>query len=101
MLFNTYEFLLGFLPAALLIYWFADRSERWRTWVLIGLSLAFYSYWDLRFLPIMIGSILLNWSAAKPLEMLMYTSENLDRSESAAGAATFFVTLPQVSIAEP
>jgi len=65
MLFNTYEFLLGFLPAALLIYWFADRSERWRTWVLIGLSLAFYSYWDLRFLPIMIGSILLNWSAAK------------------------------------
>jgi alginate O-acetyltransferase complex protein AlgI len=61
MLFNSYEFLLGFLPAAILIYWFADKSPRWRTWVLLLLSLVFYSYWDVRFLPLMIASILLNW----------------------------------------
>ncbi|MGH6768105.1 MAG: MBOAT family O-acyltransferase [Xanthobacteraceae bacterium] len=61
MLFNTYGFLLVFLPAALLIYWFADKSERWRTWVLVALSCVFYSYWDVRFLPLMIGSILFNW----------------------------------------
>lgn len=64
MLFNSYEFLLVFLPAAILIYWFADRSEHWRTWVLILLSLVFYSYWDVRFLPLMVASILLNWWAA-------------------------------------
>ena len=61
MLFNSYEFLLVFLPAAISIYALADRSERWRTWVLIGLSLAFYSYWDVRFLPLMVASILINW----------------------------------------
>ena len=61
MLFNSYQFLLGFLPAALLIYWFADRSPRWRSWILVVLSLAFYAYWDVRFLPLMVGSILINW----------------------------------------
>ena len=65
MLFNSYEFLLVFLPAALLIYWFTDESERWRTWVLLLLSLVFYSYWDVRFLPLMVASILMNWWAAK------------------------------------
>jgi alginate O-acetyltransferase complex protein AlgI len=64
MLFNSYEFLLVFLPAEILIYWFADKSERWRTWVLILLSLVFYSYWDVRFPPVMLASILLNWWAA-------------------------------------
>jgi hypothetical protein len=64
MLFNSYAFLLVFLPAAIAIYWFADRSARLRTWVLIVLSLAFYSYWDVRFLPLMVASILLNWLAA-------------------------------------
>jgi alginate O-acetyltransferase complex protein AlgI len=64
MLFNSYVFLLLFLPAAIAIYWFADKSKHWRTWVLIALSLIFYSYWDVRFLPVMVGSILLNWWAA-------------------------------------
>ena len=33
--------------------------------VLILLSLLFYSYWDIRFLPVMVVSILGNWLAAK------------------------------------
>jgi D-alanyl-lipoteichoic acid acyltransferase DltB (MBOAT superfamily) len=61
MLFNSYAFLLVFLPLAILIYWFADKSPRWRTWVLILLSLAFYGYWDVRFLPLLVASILFNW----------------------------------------
>jgi D-alanyl-lipoteichoic acid acyltransferase DltB (MBOAT superfamily) len=61
MLFSSYQFLLGFLPAAVLITWFADRNERWRTWTLVALSLIFYSYWDVRFLPLIAGSILFNW----------------------------------------
>jgi len=65
MLFNSYEFLLVFLPAAILIYRFVDKTERWRTWVLILLSLTFYSYWDIRFLPLLVVSILLNWYAAR------------------------------------
>jgi D-alanyl-lipoteichoic acid acyltransferase DltB (MBOAT superfamily) len=65
MLFNSYEFLLVFLPAAILIYALVDRDPRLRTWVLLALSLIFYSYWDIRFLPLMIGSILVNWWAAR------------------------------------
>src|SRR3982074_1062925 len=64
MLFNSYQFLLVFLPAAILIYRLADDHGPARTWVLIVLSLIFYGYWDVRFLPLMIGSILFNWYAA-------------------------------------
>src|SRR5579872_5768959 len=65
MLFNSVEFLLVFLPAAILIYRVADDHAAARTWVLIALSLIFYGYWDVRFVPLMIGSILLNWYAAR------------------------------------
>jgi D-alanyl-lipoteichoic acid acyltransferase DltB (MBOAT superfamily) len=64
MLFNSVEFLLFFLPAALIIYRLADPYPQARMPVLIGLSLAFYSYWDWRFLSLMIASIALNWCAA-------------------------------------
>jgi alginate O-acetyltransferase complex protein AlgI len=64
MLFNSYAFLLVFLPAAILIYRVADDRPASRTWVLIALSLIFYGYWDWRFLPLMIGSIMINWTAA-------------------------------------
>jgi alginate O-acetyltransferase complex protein AlgI len=65
MLFNSHVFLLGFLPAAILVYWFADKSSRWRTWALILLSLVFYGYWDVRFVPLLVGSILVNWWATQ------------------------------------
>jgi D-alanyl-lipoteichoic acid acyltransferase DltB (MBOAT superfamily) len=64
MLFNSYAFLLVFLPAAILIYRVADDCPQARTWVLILLSLIFYGYWDVRFVPLMLGSILVNWWAA-------------------------------------
>ena len=65
MLFNSYAFLLVFLPCAMVVYALADPYPRLRMPVLIALSLVFYSYWDVRFLPLLVGSILLNWSAAK------------------------------------
>src|ERR1700736_2011798 len=65
MLFNSYEFLLVFLPAALVVSVLVDGVPVLRTWTLIALSLIFYSYWDVRFLPLLIGSILFNWLAAR------------------------------------
>jgi alginate O-acetyltransferase complex protein AlgI len=65
MLFNSYAFLLVFLPAAILVYRVADSYPHLRMPVLILLSLIFYGYWDVRFLPLLVGSILLNWLAAK------------------------------------
>src|SRR4051812_9597553 len=65
MLFNSYVFLLVFLPAAIIVYRFADPYPRLRVPGLIALSLIFYGYWDVRFLPMLVGSILINWLAAK------------------------------------
>jgi len=64
MLFNSYAFLLVFLPAAILICFAVDSQPALRRPVLIALSLAFYSYWDIRFLPLMLLSIGLNWYLA-------------------------------------
>ena len=64
MLFNSYAFLLVFLPAAILICFAVDSQPALRRPVLIALSLAFYSYWDIRFLPLMLLSIGVNWYLA-------------------------------------
>lgn len=64
MLFNSAPFILVFLPIALLgfrlLLWRAD--SRWVTSWLLLLSLFFYGYWDWRFLPVLIVSILANYA---------------------------------------
>ena len=64
MLFNSYAFLLVFLPAAIIVFRIADGYPRLRTWTLILLSLVFYGYWNPWFLLLLIGSIAVNWLAA-------------------------------------
>ena len=62
MLFNSFPFLLVFLPAALLIQALAERyAPRLRLQVLLALSIIFYGYWDWRFVPLIVASILVNW----------------------------------------
>ena len=62
MLFNSFPFLLVFLPAALLIQALAEHyAPRLRLQVLLALSIIFYGYWDWRFVPLIVASILVNW----------------------------------------
>src|SRR3954470_15314391 len=66
MLFNSFVFLLGFLPAALLLHGLVERFRpAWRLPLLIVLSFVFYGYWDWRFIPLLAGSILVNWWVAE------------------------------------
>jgi alginate O-acetyltransferase complex protein AlgI len=65
MLFNSYAFLLGFLPAAILIYGFADRVPAMRIPTLVLLSLVFYAYWNPIFVLLLAGSIAGNWLSAR------------------------------------
>jgi D-alanyl-lipoteichoic acid acyltransferase DltB (MBOAT superfamily) len=65
MLFNSYAFLLVFLPAAILSYRLVDPYPPLRMPTLILLSLVFYGYWNIWFLPFLIASILINWCLAK------------------------------------
>jgi alginate O-acetyltransferase complex protein AlgI len=64
MLFNDYPFLLGFLPAAILISRLADPYPQMRIWTLVMLSLAFYTFGNPPFILLLVLSILVNWLAA-------------------------------------
>lgn len=64
MLFNSYEFLFLFLPIAVGGYFFLGNREKTSEWAniwLVGLSLFFYSYWDIKYLPLLLLSIGFNY----------------------------------------
>src|SRR3954447_8828944 len=66
MLFNSFAFLLVFLPAALLLHALVERFRpTWRLPLLVLLSFVFYGDWDWRFIPLLAGSILVNWWVAE------------------------------------
>jgi len=64
MLFQSQGFLLLFLPATLLAWYVAAPYRAAREWVLIVGSLIFYAQWDVRFVPLLIGQILVSWCIA-------------------------------------
>ena len=61
MLFNSYLFIFGFLPLSIFLYALADPHPKLRMPALIGLSFAFYSYWNPIYLALLLPSILVNW----------------------------------------
>ena len=63
MLFNSYLFLFAFLPVTYVGYYALARiGWVWAKVWLAAASLVFYSAWDLRFLPILLASILFNYA---------------------------------------
>jgi D-alanyl-lipoteichoic acid acyltransferase DltB (MBOAT superfamily) len=57
MLFQSQIFVLVFLPLAVVTYYLRAHSQRWREWTLLAASLVFYGWWDVRFVPLLIGQI--------------------------------------------
>ncbi|HKM65035.1 MAG TPA: MBOAT family protein [Acidisphaera sp.] len=65
MLFNSQAFILGFLPLVLAGYYALARHRAWRqAWVVLA-SLGFYGWWDVRFVPLLVGLTLANWLIAQ------------------------------------
>ncbi len=63
MLFNSYEFILGFLPVAFAGFLLLARLQipsLIQAW-LISCSLFFYAWWNYKYLALIVGSILLNF----------------------------------------
>lgn len=72
MLFNSYEYLLAFLPATATVYFLLNhfgRPSAAKVW-LVTASLAFYSWWGLAYLPLIVISILINYSVGTALGSL-------------------------------
>ncbi|MBI1384187.1 MAG: MBOAT family protein [Rhizobiales bacterium] len=65
MLFHSQLFILAFLPVTVALYYASARSPRVREWLLIAASLFFYSWWDVRFLPLLLAQTLVSWLAAE------------------------------------
>lgn len=64
MLFNSYEFIFLFLPVALLVYYFLNQMRLTvgaNAWLLF-VSLFFYSWWNITYLPLILVSILFNYT---------------------------------------
>ena len=64
MLFNSPEFVLGFLPAALAGFFLAGRlgGNCWALGWLVGASLFFYGWWNPPFVLLLAGSIVANYA---------------------------------------
>ena len=69
MLFNSYEFIFAFLPITFFIYFYLN-SKRLTTAskaFLVFSSLFFYSYWNIAYLPLILGSMLFNYAIGNTL----------------------------------
>jgi alginate O-acetyltransferase complex protein AlgI len=67
-LFNSFGFLLFYLPVVLAGYFLLGRlGARWSAAWLALASLLFYAVWDWRYLPLLLGSIGFNFGAARAI----------------------------------
>lgn len=68
MLFNSVEFIFIFLPISFFVYF---GLSRWHTlsakaW-LVGASLFFYAYWNVKYLPLIVSSIVFNFAIVQAM----------------------------------
>lgn len=67
MLFNSFEFLFAFLPVVCLVYFVLARVASpglARCWLAVA-SFCFYAYWDVRYVPLLAGSVVFNFFVAR------------------------------------
>ena len=63
MLFNSYEFIFLFLPFTFFIYFYLNKkrlTELAKGFLVLS-SLFFYSWWNITYLPLILGSMILNY----------------------------------------
>ncbi|MEP5765015.1 MAG: MBOAT family O-acyltransferase [Halieaceae bacterium] len=69
MLFNSFEYLAVFLPGVFLLFYLLARLERATAarLLLLFASLYFYAYWKIGYLPLLLTSMLVNYSIGELL----------------------------------
>ena len=74
MLFNSYVFILCFLPFTIIGYYGLNhwKREEEAKWLLIIASLIFYGYFDVRYLPVILASICFNYGFSRVLLDVKY-----------------------------
>ena len=68
MLYNSYEFILLFLPITFFAYfWINRRHQDFGKLFLVASSLFFYGYWNFIYVPLIVGSMVVNYWIGKKL----------------------------------
>ena len=64
MLFNSYEFILIFLPASVFVYFYLSKKRlksASKCWLIFA-SLLFYGWWNIIYIPLILISTLFNYT---------------------------------------
>lgn len=67
MLFNSYKFLLIFLPVVLAVYWRLRTQDRRKRWLVLS-SYAFYAAWSIKFAALMFATTGVDYFTARFIE---------------------------------
>ena len=87
MVFSSYEFLLVFLPVVVAGYFLLSRTRRsvWQKLFLLGGSLFFYGYFNVRYLLLILASIGVNYAAATMIQRTPERKKRLGKALLTAG----------------
>lgn len=72
MLFNSYIFIFVFLPISVIFYFLFNKFQLYRFALLsvVVSSFIFYAYNNIKFLPLLVISILFNWFLSKQMQVI-------------------------------
>ncbi|QQR38407.1 MBOAT family O-acyltransferase [Devosia rhizoryzae] len=69
MIFSSDAFIFLFLPIWLILFSaFSAWAKKWTNLLILAVSLAFYGFWDVAFLPIIVASIVVNFAFVAALK---------------------------------
>ncbi len=84
MLFNSYEFIFFFLPITFGIYFWLNKkrlTSASKAWMVFA-SLFFYSWWNVIYLPLILGSILFNFTIGSSITHINSTHRSKKKFSS-------------------
>lgn len=84
MLFNSYEFIFFFLPITFITYFWLNKkrlTQASKAWMVFA-SLFFYSWWNIIYLPLILGSILFNFSIGSTISQIENIESTLNKKVS-------------------
>lgn len=76
-LFNSYEFIFIFMPVTVIVYFLLNRFRLLyasKLWLALS-SLFFYCWWDVRYLPLLLGSIAFNYFMGRTISHMQNATE--------------------------
>ncbi|MFA5216017.1 MBOAT family protein [Sulfuricurvum sp.] len=91
MLFNSYEFIFFFLPITFGIYFWLNKkrlTQASKGWMVFA-SLFFYSWWNIIYLPLILGSILFNFTIGSTISRINASPASAKKGVSSKAILAF------------